>query len=129
MFWKDIASVVTEPIGQWLDVRKAKTLAKISLLEKKADGTIAWETTMAEKSGNSWKDEWFTVIFSIPMMMCFVPGMEEVVHNGFEQLSNTPEWYRMTVLTLVGASVGVRGFKGISETILSKKPGKETPGS
>jgi len=40
--------------------------------------------------------------------MAFVPGMEEIVANGFQQLEQMPEWYQYSLGVIVAASFGVR---------------------
>ena len=66
------------------DVAKAE--AEAIVMQKKATGEIDWDLEMAKGSHNSWKDEWLVVLFSIPLILAFIPGMEGIVQNGFEQL-------------------------------------------
>ena len=40
--------------------------------------------------------------------MCFIPGMEDIVSNGFARLNELPEWYQYTLGVIVAASFGVR---------------------
>ena len=63
---------------------------------------------MAEASKNSWKDEWLVILFSIPLILAFIPGMESVVENGFRQLEAMPTWYQYSLGVIVAASFGVR---------------------
>jgi hypothetical protein len=77
-------------------------------MQKKATGEIDWDLEMAKGSQTSWKDEWLTILFSIPLILAFIPGMEEVVANGFEQLKGMPEWYQYSLGVIVAASFGVR---------------------
>ena len=105
--------------GTWLEgkveTKKAETGAKVAkaraeavIMEKKATGEIDWDITMAEGSKHSWKDEWLTILFSIPLILAFIPGMETVVQNGFQQLEQMPEWYQYSLGVIVAASFGVR---------------------
>lgn len=105
--------------GTWLEGKvektKAETGAKVAkakaeavIMEKKATGEIDWDIAMAEGSKHSWKDEWLTILFSIPLILAFVPGMEEIVANGFQQLEQMPEWYQYSLGVIVAASFGVR---------------------
>jgi len=57
---------------------------------------------------SSWKDEWLTILFSIPLILAFIPGMEDIVRNGFQQLEQMPEWYQYSLGVIVAASFGVR---------------------
>jgi hypothetical protein len=77
-------------------------------MEKKATGEIDWDIEMARSSASSWKDEWLVILFSIPLILAFIPGMEDVVRNGFEQLNKMPEWYQYSLGVIVAASFGVR---------------------
>lgn len=76
--------------------------------EKKVDHQSFWEVTHAEGSKSSWKDEFWTVIWSIPVIMCFVPGGVEHALAGFNALKQMPEWYTYTLVTIVLASFGIR---------------------
>ena len=75
---------------------------------------------MAEGSKSSWKDEWFVIILSIPLILCWIPGAEGWVDRGFEQLSKAPDWYFYSLGIAISASFGIRGatafFKGIMYT-------------
>ena len=88
------------------DVAKAE--AEAIVMQKKATGEIDWDLEMAKGSHNSWKDEWLVVLFSIPLILAFIPGMEGIVQNGFEQLEKMPEWYQYSLGVIVAASFGVR---------------------
>ena len=105
--------------GTWLDGKvektKAETGAKVArakaeatIMERKATGELDWDLEMAKSSQSSWKDEWLTVLFSIPLVMAFIPGMEKVVENGFARLNEMPEWYQYSLGVIVAASFGVR---------------------
>mgnify|MGYP001330477309 FL=1 len=48
------------------------------------------------------------ILFSIPMIMAFIPGLEGVVANGFEQLELMPDWYQYSLGVIVAASFGIR---------------------
>ena len=105
--------------GSWMDgkveetkaaatAKVAKAKAEATIMEKKATGEIDWDIEMARSSSTSWKDEWLTILFSIPLILAFIPGMEEVVANGFAQLNAMPEWYQYSLGVIVAASFGVR---------------------
>ena len=105
--------------GTWLsgkvEEKKAQSATKVAraqaeavVMQKKATGEIDWDLEMAKGSQSSWKDEWLTVLFSIPLVMAFIPGMEKVVENGFARLNEMPEWYQYSLGVIVAASFGVR---------------------
>ena len=110
---------IAELAGTWMSgkveekkaqakTRVAKAEAEAIVMQKKATGEIDWDLEMAKGSSNSWKDEWLTILFSIPLILAFIPGMEEVVANGFLQLQAMPEWYQYSLGVIVAASFGVR---------------------
>jgi|TARA_A200000159_G_scaffold43895_1_gene40293 hypothetical protein len=110
---------IAELAGTWMSgkveekkaqakTRVAKAEAEAIVMQKKATGEIDWDLEMAKGSTSSWKDEWLTILFSIPLVLAFIPGMEEVVANGFAQLQAMPEWYQYSLGVIVAASFGVR---------------------
>ena len=105
--------------GTWLEGKvektKAETGAKVArakaeatIMEKKATGELEWDLEMARGSQSSWKDEWLVILFSVPLILAFIPGMEGVVASGFEQLKAMPQWYQYSLGVIVAASFGVR---------------------
>ena len=110
---------ITKLASTWLEgtveTKQAKTLAKVAtakaeatIMEKKATGEIDWDLAAVKGSQNSWKDEWLVILFSVPLILAFIPGMEDVVSHGFQQLEQMPEWYQYSLGVIVAASFGVR---------------------
>jgi len=106
-------------LNTWMDGKveqsKANTGAKVArakaeaaVMERKATGELEWDMEMAKGGQSSWKDEWLTILFSIPLILAFVPGMEDVVSSGFAQLASMPEWYQYSLGAIVSASFGIR---------------------
>ena len=105
--------------GTWLEGRVEKTKAKVKadvakaeaeavVMQKKATGEIDWDLEAIKGSQNSWKDEWLVILFSVPLILAFIPGMEDVVSHGFQQLEQMPEWYQYSLGVIVAASFGTR---------------------
>ena len=106
--------------GGWLqgkaDVIAAEAKLKLTEAEAKAkimlskETSIAdWERIMAQGSQNSWKDEWLTILFSIPLVLVFLGDTgRQVVADGFAALETMPDWYQYTLGVIVAASFGVR---------------------
>lgn len=89
-----------------LRVNEAVTTAKIEAVKQGDLSAAQWEHLQVQNSG--WKDEWFVVVLSIPLIMCFIPGLEGYVMQGFNVLSATPEYYQWMVGIAVSASFGYR---------------------
>ena len=106
--------------GTWLEgkveEKKAVTGAKVAkaqaeavIMQKKATGEIDWDLKMADASAHSWKDEWLTILFSIPLILSFCGDWgSEIVTNGFAALESMPDYYQYTLGTIVAASFGTR---------------------
>ena len=110
-----VADLASTWLSGKVEEKKAQSATKVAMaqaeavvMQKKATGEIDWDLEMAKGSANSWKDEWLTILFSIPLILAFVPGMEDVVANGFARLNEMPEWYQYSLGVIVAASFGVR---------------------
>ena len=114
---KMVASPLTSMVTGWqkrktaklegdLKIADAKTNANIKKIETGQSADIAWEKTSLDQSG--WKDEYWTIVLSIPMIMCFIPGLVTYVEQGFMALQKTPLWYRYVVGVAIGSAFGVR---------------------
>ncbi len=53
-----------------------------------------------------WKDDWLLIVFSIPLVMCFIPNCVQYVEDGFLALTKTPDWYLYAILLMVGSTFG-----------------------
>lgn len=99
-----------------LAINTARTASIIHTLETKQAGDIAWENLSIDRSG--WKDEYFTIILSLPAILCFVPGMVEYVVAGFNALRGCPDWYQWMLGIAVGSAFG---YKKIADFMSIKK--------
>ena len=89
--------------------RVAKAKAEAVIMQKKATGEIDWDLKMADASANSWKDEWLTILFSVPLILAFCGDWgRQIVEDGFVALQAMPEYYRYTLGIIVSASFGTR---------------------
>jgi len=108
--------VASSAVEGYIDTKKAKAKQKLvkieaetSLMEKQITGEIAWDVEAIKGSKESWKDEYLTILFSIPLLLCFLPWTVEYVERGFAALALTPDWYKYTLGIIVSASFGIKG--------------------
>lgn len=87
-------------------IKEAKIEREVKALTTEED----WNKVQAENSANSWKDEWLTLLVSIPLIMAFIPDMVEYVDAGFAVLGRMPEWYQILVSLVFAASFGYRAL-------------------
>lgn len=113
---KPLLGVAGDVVKGVVDTRKAKAeqkiteiKAKTSLMEKQIKGEVDWDIEAIKNTQGSWKDEYLTILFSIPLLLCFIPFTVEYVERGFEALSQTPDWYKYTLGVIVSASFGIKG--------------------
>jgi hypothetical protein len=111
-----IVDIVGTSVKGFVDTKKAKAeqkvteiKAKTSLMEKQIKGEVDWDIEAIKNTKGSWKDEYLTILFSIPLLLCFLPWTVGYVEDGFEALSKTPDWYKYTLGVIVSASFGIKG--------------------
>jgi hypothetical protein len=119
-----IVTAITNLAGTWVSAKaestKATAEAKATALKTAAQSTADWERIMAEASKNSWKDEWLTLVFSIPLLLVFIPAFVPHIQRGFDALSTLPEWYHTVLMIVVSASFGVKGIGSIADKLKGK---------
>lgn len=92
------------------DEKKAIQQRKINAIQNDAD----WESKMADASANSWKDEYLTVILTLPIIAVgysIVTGDQSVIdrlNDGFQALERLPEWYQYLLFLACSAAFGMK---------------------
>lgn len=111
---------ISELAGTWLrgkvetkaaetEAKVAKAKAEAQIMLSAATSEAEWERVMAQASTNSWKDEWLTILFSIPLILSFCGDWgRTITEQGFSALEAMPQWYQYTLGVIVAASFGVR---------------------
>ena len=90
--------------------KKAIQQRKINAIQNDAD----WENKMADATAKSWKDEWFAILISLPLLgvaysvIVNDPAVIERVNQGFAALDNLPNWYQYLLFLVVSASFGIK---------------------
>ena len=110
--WNLIAGPIISGItGYFKDkaaIKKAKVEGEINAIQQASQNAADWEKIHAKGSQSSWKDEFWTIIFAVPLVLGFIPGAQEHVTAGFNSFADMPEWYQYTLVTMVLASFGIR---------------------
>ncbi|ELV8627098.1 hypothetical protein QNF03_003803 [Vibrio cidicii] len=70
-----------------------------------------------------WKDE-FLFIFFIPIVMCFIPGYAQYVHQGFTSLKEIPQPYWWVIGAIVIDTLGMRSMLRYLLEYYSSRRGK-----
>lgn len=119
--WQALVTPLLSLGKQWLsnkaEEKQAVHAAKLKRIEQEAD----WEAIQAQGSLTSWKDEWFTVVLSLPVLAVIVGvAIDDVTiiertKQAFDVLSELPEWYQYLLYVAVLASFGIRGADKLME--------------
>jgi hypothetical protein len=117
-----LASLAGSVVESQINKQKSKQViaqteaeARAEVMKTAATHDSKWELIMASGTQNSIKDEIVTIVVLIPVILVFVPGMEEVVKSGFDRLNELPDWYQYLVFLVCSAALGIKGldkFKG-----------------
>ena len=83
-------SILTSLAGLATSVIDSKTQVKLTEAEikrKQLTGEIDWDIAAIQATQNSWKDEWITLLFSIPLILAFCGDWgNAIVQAGFTSL-------------------------------------------
>ena len=105
-------SILTSLAGLATSVIDSKTQVKLTEAEirkKQLTGEIDWDIEAIKATQNSWKDEWITLLFSIPLILAFCGDWgNAIVQAGFASLDGMPKWYQYSLGGIVSASIGIR---------------------
>ena len=106
--WQALIAPLTELVSghfkRKAEEKQATHERKLEVIKHESN----WDNIQATNAGTSWKDEWLTLLFSIPLVMAFVPSAVPYVIEGFNALETMPEWYRVYLGVIMAASFGVR---------------------
>jgi hypothetical protein len=63
--------------------------------------------SIAQINSAGWKDDWFTYVFSIPLIFAFVPWAVPYIKAGFAVLETMPVWYKAYLGSAVASAFGL----------------------
>lgn len=106
-----IVTAVSSLVGGWVQGKQKIKQAKIEREVKALSHESDWDKVQADASKNSWKDEWLTILVSIPLILAFIPDMVQYVDAGFKVLEQMPEWYQYLLGVVFAASFGIKSVK------------------
>ena len=93
----------------YLESKTAVRLTEAEIKKKQLTGEIDWDLEAIKATENSCKDEWITLLFSVPLILAFCGDTgRQIVADGFESLGGMPQWYQVGLGAVVSASVGQR---------------------
>lgn len=131
--WSDRSTIKAQSKARVAEI-KTNSEVQIAIMEAEAKKALALVNVERAKTGqqidfdqdmeaikqmrNSYKDEFLLILFSIPLIISFIPELQPYVMKGWEMIGKAPEWY----LWLYGAMViSVWGLRGIARSVLESK--------
>lgn len=115
--WKELLGSLTGPIADYFKEREIskqkerelQDAAHARVVEQvKHSEDLDQAITLAQISNSGWKDEWFTILFSMPLVLAFLPKAVPYVQAGFAVLETMPNWYKWYLGAAVSASFGLK---------------------
>lgn len=104
------AEVMVELAKAEVRTKIAMAEAKAEIERKKATADVDWERIWATQAATSWKDEYWTIVLSLPVMAAFIPKLQPFVLEGFGIVAQMPQWYQMSLMGAIGAAFGLRAL-------------------
>jgi len=118
--WMNLIAPVAKLAGGYMknkaEEKQAKHKAKMTMIKNDAD----WESKAVDATQNSWRDEFWTIVLSIPIFMIgysIVVGDPDIVirvEDGFQALAQLPEWYQYLLFIAISSSFGIKGVSKLA---------------
>ena len=117
MIWSLLGTVAkgaVDVIKTQTETKKLMAEAEQTHIRKMAEGEIDFAIASQKTMENSWRDEWFTVILSLPLLIVFgaiffgKPEWIDKLQEGFSTLNNLPEWYIWALMASIASSFGLK---------------------
>ena len=117
MIWNVVGQIVStgfKVMQTRSQTKQVKAMAEQKHYERMLDGKIEYEIAKQNQMDNSWRDEWFTIILSLPLLIVFgsifldKPEWITKLKEGFETLNQLPEWYIYALLEAIASSFGLK---------------------
>jgi hypothetical protein len=101
---KDYANKKQETKARQAEIEGKLQEKKLEQISQSTDYAQAFRIAQVTNAG--WRPGYWTVVLSIPVIMCFVPGLDQYVFRGFESLEKTPEWFQYFLGVAVTSAFG-----------------------
>jgi hypothetical protein len=114
--WSLVIKSVTGMVTNYFQNRASEQRAKHEAMLKHMDQQAVWEITQAEASKTSWKDEWFVLVLSVPLVCAFIPPWVPYIEQGFIVLELMPDYYKAFLGGAIAASFGLKTLTNWGKT-------------
>ena len=101
----------------YIDAKTTVKITEAEIKKKELTGKIDWEQSAIEVSKDSWKDEFWTIVFLLILAANFVPSLQDTMERGFANLETTPLWVQWGIYAFIAASFGTRTMKELTKCV------------
>lgn len=110
--WSALLSPLSDAYKSRQDRKAKEKEVDNALQEKKLEAMQRAESaeialSIAQVNSAGWKDDWFTLLFSVPFVMAFIPLLQEVAREGLLIIEGYPTWLKAYLGSAVAASFGL----------------------
>ena len=106
--WSAIISAVGTIFNGWVEVKKSKQQAEAAYHQQALKGEQDWDTKAMEASKYSWKDEYFLVVWTAPLIVAWFNP--EKAMKWIQFVDSLPVWYQIGLFGMMAATFGLRWF-------------------
>lgn len=128
--WREIFGGLVAPVTEWFkqsgeraivreqgrtEIARAEIAADVASANAEAaraqsqtEAESNWDLQAADQAKRSWKDEYWTIVLSLPLLAAFVPGLAPYVARGFQALNTAPGWYQAGIAASLAFAFGIR---------------------
>lgn len=104
------------------EVQIIQAKALVESASKTSAHSMQWELLAIQQAQRSWKDEFWTMVFGLPLVLMLWPPLREPVKEWFVILDNdVPDWYLIVVAVMIASAFG---YRGIIQMIATRKAGR-----
>lgn len=94
-----LADKLTGSVGEFFKAKSVAETERVKMRMKAVSEGIP-----------GWSDEWLILVWSLPLVAAFFPGLREQAAQGFQVLETFPEWYVGGFYTVTAAVFGIDKF-------------------
>lgn len=62
-------------------------------------------------------DEYLTMVFTVPVLIAFIPGYQDEASKAMQALAEAPEWMQNAVAGTIAFTLGTRAIRGIRDLL------------
>ena len=96
----------------YIDAKTTVKITEAEIKKKELTGKIDWEQSANEVSKDSWKDEFWTIVFLLILATNFVPSLQDTMARGFANFETTRLWVQRGMYESMADTFGIRTMKG-----------------